>query len=72
VALRKANRIVLLCHGTGLSNAAQFLVERLKKHHPSICARIVRQVEVNTSAMTEAEILAYARRSLAIDGQEQP
>jgi hypothetical protein len=71
-ALRKADRIVLLGHGTGLSNAAQFLVERLKKHHPSIYARIVRQVEVNTSAMTEAEILAYARGSLAIDVQEQP
>jgi hypothetical protein len=71
-ALREADRIVLLCHGAGLSNAAEFLVERLKKYHPSIYARIVRQVEVNTSAMTEAEIIAYARRSLAIDAQERP
>ena len=63
-ALREADRIVLLCHGTGMSNASQILVERLKKYHPGIYARIVRQAEVNTSAMTEAEILAYGRQAL--------
>jgi hypothetical protein len=68
-ALQKADRIVLLCHGTGLSNASNILAERLKKHHPSIYARIVRQAEVNTSAMTEAEILAYGRQALTTDAQ---
>ena len=63
-ALREADRIVLLCHGKGLSNASQILAERLKKYHPSTYARIVRQAEVNTSAMTEAEILAYGRQAL--------
>jgi hypothetical protein len=71
-ALREADRIVLLCHGVGLSNASQVLVERLKKCHPGIYARIVRQAEVNTSAMTEREILAYGRRSLTTDFQERP
>jgi len=63
-ALREADRIVLLCHGKGLSNASQILIERLKKYHPDTYARIVRQAEVNTSAMTEAEILAYGRQAL--------
>jgi hypothetical protein len=64
-ALRDANRIVLLSHGTGESNAAQLLAERLKKQHPDVYARIVRQANVNTSAMTEAEIIAYARAALS-------
>jgi hypothetical protein len=71
-ALREADRIVLLCHGAGLSNASQILTERLKNYHPGIYARIVRQAEVNTSAMTEAEILAYARQALATDEQQRP
>ena len=70
-ALRDADRIVVLSHGTGESNAAQILAERLKKHHPNVYARIVRQADVNTSAMTEAEIIAYARQALATDGQER-
>jgi len=64
-ALREADRIVLLSHGTGESNASQILAERLKKQHPKVYARIVRQADVNTSAMTEAEVIAYARQALA-------
>jgi hypothetical protein len=64
-ALREADRIILLSHGTGLSNASQILAERLKKYHPGIYAKIVRQVEVNTSAMTDAEILACGRQILS-------
>jgi hypothetical protein len=63
-ALRGVDRIVLLSHGTGVSNASQFLVERLKAQHPDVYARIVRQADVNTSAMTEAEIIAYAKQTL--------
>jgi hypothetical protein len=68
-ALRDVDRIVLLSHGTGVSNASNVLTERLKKHHPGIYARIIRQAEVNTSAMTEAEILAYGRQALATQAQ---
>jgi hypothetical protein len=71
-ALRKADRIVLLCHGVGLSNASQILVERLKKYRPGIYARIVGEAEVNIPAMTEREILAYGRRFLTTDVQERP
>jgi hypothetical protein len=63
-ALRDANRIVLLSHGTGESNASQILAERLKKQHPDVYARIVRQANVNTSAMTEGDIIAYAKQAL--------
>jgi hypothetical protein len=40
----------------------------LKKYHPSIYTKIVEQAEINTSAMTEAEVLAYGRRALATAG----
>jgi len=70
-SLRDADRIVLLCHGTGLSNASQVLSEQLKTYHPGIYARIVRQAEVNTSAMTQGEILAYARQVLMPEAQER-
>lgn len=66
-ALRDADRIVLLYHGAGTSNASLILTERLKKHHPDVYARIVRQADVNTSAMTEPEIIAYARQALTGD-----
>ena len=65
--MRDADRIVLLSHGTGESNAAQILAERLEKQHPNVYARIVRRADVNTSAMTEAEIIAYARHALATE-----
>jgi hypothetical protein len=67
-ALQDVDRIMLLSHGTGSSNASNVLAERLKKQRPSIYAKIVGQAEVNTSAMTEAEILAYGRRALATVG----
>jgi hypothetical protein len=63
------DRIVLLSHGTGSSNASNVLAERLKKQHSSIYAKIVGQAEVNTSAMTEAEILAYGRQALVAPAQ---
>jgi len=69
-ALRDADRIVLLSHGTGESNAAQIFAERLEKKHPNVYARIVSQAAVNTSAMTEAEIIAHARQALATNAGE--
>ncbi len=71
-ALRDADRIVLLCHGTGTSNASAVLTERLKNKHPGVYARIVSQAEVNTSAMTEPEIIAYARKVLITEAPEHP
>jgi len=70
-ALRDADRIVLVSHGTGESNAAQILAERLEKQHPNVYARIVKRADVNTSAMTEAEIIAYARQALATNAGQR-
>jgi hypothetical protein len=70
-ALRGADRIVLLSHGTGQSNASNVLIEWLVKHYPSVYAKIIRQAEVNTSAMTEAQILAYGRQALVSDAPRQ-
>jgi hypothetical protein len=70
-ALRDANRIVLLYHGAGTSNASLIFTERLKKVYPGVYARIVRQADVNTSAMTEAEIIAYARQALSPEAQKR-
>jgi hypothetical protein len=67
--LRDVDRVVLVSHGTGASNASNVLAEQLKKHHPGIYKRIVRREDVNTSAMTEAQILAYGRQVLATYGQ---
>jgi hypothetical protein len=66
-ALARADRILVLHHGSGTSNAAHVLIERLQKHYPDIYARIVVQARVDSSAMTEAEILAYARQALVAD-----
>jgi hypothetical protein len=65
-ALGEADRIVLLSHGKGVSNAAQFLVERLEKYHPRIYAKVVRQTEADTSAMTEGQVLELGRQALAL------
>jgi hypothetical protein len=65
-ALGEADRIVLLSHGTGVSNAAQFLVERLEKHHPRIYSKVVRQVEADTSAITKRQVLELGRQALAV------
>ena len=65
-ALGEADRIVLLSHGKGVSNAAGFLVERLEKYHPRISAKIVRQADVDTSAMTEGQVLELGRQALAL------
>ena len=55
---------MLLSLGTGSSNASNILTERLKKHDLGIYAKIISQAEVNTSAMTEAQVLTYGRQAL--------
>ena len=63
-ALRDADRSCCFTMAQASSNASRVFAERLKKVHPGVYARIVRQADVNTSAMTEAEIIAYARQVL--------
>lgn len=59
-----ANEIVLIGHATGTSNAAKFLDEYLKTHHPDISRRVIAMESADLSALTEPEIEALARRHI--------
>lgn len=56
-----AREIVLIGHGTGKSNALDFLMEYLKTHHPTIFQKVIATEVVDLSALTEREIEAIAR-----------
>jgi hypothetical protein len=59
-----AQEIVLIGHGTGKSSALEYLVEYLKKHHPTVYQRVVATEVVDLSALTEPEIEAIAKRHM--------
>ena len=59
-----ASEIVLIGHATGKSNAADFLKEYLKTHHPEISRRIIATESADLSAVTEPEIEALAKRHM--------
>jgi stalled ribosome rescue protein Dom34 len=59
-----ANEIVLIGHATGKSNAADFLKEYLKTHHPDISRRVIATESADLSAVTEPEIEALAKRRM--------
>ena len=58
--LMPANEIVLIGHGTGKSNAAEFLMNYLKTHHPEIAQRVRGVETADLSALSEPEIEAIA------------
>ena len=59
-----ASEIVLIGHATGKSNAADFLKEYLKTHHPDISRRVIAIESADLSAVTEPEIEALAERHM--------
>jgi hypothetical protein len=59
-----AQQIVLIGHGTGKSNAGEFLAEFLKKHHSTIARRIIATEMVDLSALTEPEIESIAKKHI--------
>ncbi len=59
-----AKEIVLIGHATGTSNAADFLNEYLKAHHPEISQRVVEIESADLSAVTEPEIEALVKRHM--------
>ena len=59
-----ANEIVLVGHATGKSNAADFLKEYLKTHHPDISRRVITTGSADLSAVTEPEVEALAKRHM--------
>jgi hypothetical protein len=66
--LAHAGEIVLIGHGTGTSNAAEFLSAYLKSHHPETFQRIIATETVDLSALTEPEIEAIAKKAFAREG----
>ena len=62
--LTSANEIVLIGHATGNSNAAVFLKEYLKSHHPDISRRVIATESADLSAVSEPEIEALAKRHM--------
>jgi hypothetical protein len=59
-----AATIVLIGHATGKSNAAVFLSEYLKSHHPETFQRIIATETADLSALTEPGIEEIARKHL--------
>jgi len=59
-----AQAIVLIGHGTGKSNAADFLNEYLKAHHPETFARVIATETADLSALTEPQIEEIAKRHI--------
>ncbi|HEY8992417.1 MAG TPA: hypothetical protein VIM37_01045 [Candidatus Microsaccharimonas sp.] len=57
-AMMKSERIVILSHGTGSSNAAQKLMTIVTEEHPQIVHKIVAVAKVDLEAMSEAQIIA--------------
>ena len=62
--LRSADEIVLIGHGTGKSNAMQFLAEYLKTHHPEVSRRVIATETTDLSALTASEIEAIAKHHM--------
>ena len=62
--ITSANEIVLIGHATGKSNAAEFLKEYLKTHHPDTSRRVLATESADLSAVTESEIEALAKRHM--------
>jgi hypothetical protein len=59
-----AEAIILIGHGTGKSNAAEFLADYLKAHRPEEFQRIVAIETADLSALTEPQIEEIARGKL--------
>jgi len=62
--ISSANEIVIIGHATGKSNAADFLNEYLKTHHPEVFRRVISTESADLSAVTEPEVEVLAKRHM--------
>lgn len=60
-ALDNPVEVMILGNATGNSNAMANFVDHIGSHFPELAHKVVAAMEVNLPAMTEGEILAYAR-----------
>ena len=63
-ALETGGSIVVVGHGSGHSNAAHYLIENLRAHHPETYARVVGEVVADLSSVTTAQLLEIAQKAL--------
>ena len=63
-ALAAADRIIVVGHGTGKSNAAEHLLEYLREHHRDTYQRVVREIALDLSAITLPQLLSLAEHTL--------
>ncbi len=64
-AVTGSQRIVIVGHGKGKSNASHHLVEFLNKHHHELSGRVVLAPDTDLSGATVPQLLALGRKALA-------
>ena len=71
-SLEGADAVLLLGHGHGQADVRTVLLRHLKAHHPALLQRIVAIETVDTSALTEPQLLALARERFGNLPHRQP
>lgn len=61
-AVSSASEILLIGHGSGKANSMVKFVQFLERKHPNVAHKVVGAIDSNLQAMSEAEILAEARK----------
>lgn len=64
-AIVSGDKIVVVGHGEGHSNAAHHLIEYLKLHHPETFQKVTCEVVADLSSLTPAQLLVLGRRALS-------
>jgi hypothetical protein len=64
-ALKDVQRVLVVSHGKGESDAGAILLDRLRKKHGDVYARTARQAHVDTSALSDAQLLELAKQEFA-------
>lgn len=66
-ALESADKILLLGHGTGKSNASHHLVTYIEKHRRDLAAKIVADVRADIDDLTDEQVLRLGQHILGVD-----
>lgn len=61
-AIRPANEVLVMGHGSGKSNAAHNFINFLKEKHQDVAKKIVAELDIDIERMSENEVLAQARK----------
>ena len=64
-AVLSSDRIVVIGHGKGRSDAAHHLMEHLRLHHPETFRKVTHEVSADLSGLTPPQLLVLGRRALS-------